>query len=116
MLLLLAGFAGYERLRSDQPAELTVRITSTDSASPVSFKASYLFKDADSELQVEEGTTPATLTASADVFSGIFRKVEGDADMKVELIKGENMVLSGTGAVVLMTELGGQRYVSDYRE
>lgn len=115
--------------QTENPAELVVKITSSDAGIPIVFTGAYVFFDG--ELELLDATTPHVLQAKSHVFCGIFQQqsfspawspdgklIGSRAVLEVRLFekKGnqEQELAMGDGKVVVMSELGGKRWVSSW--
>lgn len=118
LLVPIFGFIGYSTSTTPPSTQLVVYVTSSNPDVPVTFEAAYLFKQETCELKVVEATTPFSVTAVSEVFSGIFRQVSGEASLEVKLVarqgRQEHELAQGQGAVVLLNELAGKRSVAEF--
>lgn len=91
---------------------LKVRITSSDPGVEITFSAAWLFKSAENEISCGDLKTPYEIIGPAEVFSGIFKRKKGDAELVVELIQKtgetERLVEESQGNVILIDKKFGQ--------
>ena len=71
-------------------SEYILRVTSSVPGEEVQFEGAFLFNDADASLQVVRRSTPFEARSSGNVGVGVFRKVEGEAQIVVEVVTIRN--------------------------
>jgi hypothetical protein len=91
---------------------LILRVTSSNPNEEVVCEASYLFHEADSQLQHVERVTPFEIRAHTDFAAGIFRKKTGGGNLVVTMPLGagekETGYIAGEGDVIVLgTAPGG---------
>ena len=77
-------------------SEYILRVTSSVPGEEVQFEGAFLFNDADASLEVVRRSTPFEARSSGQVGVGVFRKVEGEAQIVVEVVTIRNGKMSAS--------------------
>ncbi len=105
LLFFLTGFSD-SQLRTLEPEQLFIRVTSNNPNEEVMFEGAYLFQQTGAEFKTVDCKTPFEIEGTAKFVSGIFHKKSGKGDLKVELLihsgEKEQAVVSGWGEVIVL--------------
>ena len=86
--------------------QLSIRVTSNTPGQVITFEGAYMFHRNGPEYKSIKGTTPFEIGRTAKLVSGIFHKISGNGDLKVEILTQEgnnkNAVVSGWGDAVVV--------------
>ena len=86
------------------PIQMTLRLSSSNAAQPVSFKGAYRV-DQSRGLQLIEGTTPFEVQGTSAWAIGVFEQVSGASELRAELLVGTESKatasVSGSGTIVV---------------
>ena len=92
--------------RTLTPQQISIRVTSNTPGEQITFEGSYIFEQNGPEYKTITHTTPFEIGMTTSLVSGIFHKVSGKGDLKVEVLKQagtqKNAVVSGWGDAVVV--------------